>query len=99
MTHHEENEKMIYRDRQMKRYQLLKEIYNTYFETNGKGKQVLIDSTDPQDALAYKYLEDLEFIGCEQIINVEGSANKYTITAKGINFIEEGRGKRRGDFQ
>ena len=94
-----EEEKKIYRERQMNRYQLLKEIYDIYFESNGKGKQVLIDKMDPLDALAYKYLKDLEFIECEQIINVEGSLNKYTITAKGINFIEEGKGRRSGDFR
>ncbi len=95
----EEKDKKVYHERQMKRFEMLKDVYDIYFETNGQGKQVLIDKIDPQDVLVYKYLEDLELIECEQIINVEGSVNKYTITAKGINFIEEGRGRRRGDFQ
>lgn len=94
-----EEEKKMYRERQMQRCKLLKEIYDVYFESSGKGKQVQMDAIDPQDVLHYKYLRDLDFIEYEQIINVEGSVNKYTITAKGINFIEEGRGRRKGDFQ
>ena len=95
---HEEEQK-IYRDRQMQRYQLLKEIYDVYFQSSGKGKQVEADRLNSAETLSYKYLEDLGMIEAKPIINWDGSFNEYTITARGINLIEEGRGRRRGDFR
>lgn len=94
-----EEENKIYRDRQMLRYKLLKEIYETYFSTNGQGEKITVDQLKPEENLAYKYLSDLGFIVFEQIIDMEGSDRKYTITAHGINFVEEGKGRRKGDFQ
>ena len=94
-----EDEKKVYRERQMLRYKLIKEIYDVYFSTNGSGKKVTMEQLTSEENLAYKYLCDLGFIDCEQIIDMEGSDRKYTITAHGINFIEEGKGRRKGDFQ
>ena len=94
-----EEDQKIYRERQMQRYQLLKDIYQVYFETNGKGKLVESDRLKAEETLVYKYLQDLGLIEAKPIINMDGSFNEYTITARGINLIEEGRGRRRGDFR
>ena len=94
-----EEDQKIYRERQMQRYQLLKDIYQVYFETNGKGKLVESDRLKAEETLVYKYLQDLGLIEVKPIVNMDGSFNEYTITARGINLIEEGRGRRRGDFR
>ncbi len=94
-----EEENKVYRERQMLRYKLLKDIYEIYFSTNGNGKKVTQDQLKAEENLAYKYLSDLGFIEFEQIIDMEGSDRKYTITAHGINFVEEGKGRRKGDFK
>ncbi len=86
-------------DRRKLRVDLLRDLYNYYFDNDGKFMEVHASRIDSEFKLAYRYLVDLGFIRSEEFEHLEGKAWRLTITARGIDFVEEGKGKRRGDFQ
>lgn len=90
---------MIYDERRKLRVDLLRGLYEHYFENEGKHKEVFVDKMDKETKLAYKYLAEIGLIKSEEFEHLEGKSVRFTITARGIDFVEEGKGKRRGDFQ
>ena len=90
---------MNFDERRKLRVDLLRDLYEHYFENEGKYKEIFLNKTDKESKLAYRYLYDAGLIRSEEFEHLEGKSYRLTITAKGIDFVEEGKGKRRGDFQ
>ena len=90
---------MKFEERRKLRVDLLKELYEHYFDSEGKYKEVFVDKADKEVKLAYRYLTEIGLIKSEEFEHLEGKSYRFTITARGIDFVEEGKGKRRGDFQ
>ena len=90
---------MNFDERRKLRVDLLRNLYDHYFENEGNYKEVFLGKMDKDSKLAYRYLYDVGLIRSEEFEHLEGKSYRLTITAKGIDFVEEGKGKRRGDFQ
>ena len=90
---------MNFDERRKLRVDLLRELYEHYFQTDGMYKEVFVNKVDKETKLAYRYLTEIGLIKSEEFEHLEGKSYRFTITARGIDFVEEGKGKRRGDFQ
>ena len=90
---------MNFDERRKLRVDLLRDLYEHYFQSDGSYKEVFVGKTDKETKLAYRYLTEIGLIHREEFEHLEGKSYRFTITARGIDFVEEGKGKRRGDFQ
>lgn len=76
---------MDYNERKKFRREVLQDLYDTYFQNNGSGKEYALGEVEPEKILVYAYLEQKELI----YKKTNGGSNfSYIISARGIDYIE-----------
>lgn len=78
-------------ERKILRSELLKKIYDHYFETGGEKYEVSIRilNDDPEGKMALEYLKEKGYI----VVTYKGDGSQeYAPTVSGIDIVEDGKG-------